>query len=344
MQAQQALLTFTEVERPLGERLIKQAVEIDRIEGYTDPHSIAIARMAERLGAGRGLHGSDLTALKFAALAHDIGLRAMKRNYLLRPDGLTWEERLDLWRHPILGEQAAGELRLSRQAQLLIRWHHEAWNGQGYPDGLSGEAIPAGARILRVVDSYYALISRRPHRPAFDPLDAEQIVADLAGIEFDPRIVKQLLLALAEERKEREAASWPGAFGGPFDVESLLPDYEPEEGVSVVEAGERMADEAGAFSAQSFEAVTVELAVSEEVLEIFPGEPVEGVPPPHETAPFAGARADEPLPDLLEIDPAPEPEELLASHAREDDLLLTPLPAEAPADDAREPNPQNLQD
>jgi hypothetical protein len=210
MQAQHAILQFNEAERPLGERLLKIAIETDRVEGYSEPHSIVIARLSETIGIQMGLHGSDLTALKFAALAHDIGERVMKRNYLLRPNGLTWEETLDLWRHPILGEQAAGELRLSRQTQLLIRWHHEWWNGLGYPDGLAGEAIPLGARILRSVDSYYALISDRPYRQRFEMLEAEQIIADLAGLEFDPRVAKLLLAILAEERKERET--------GPFGV------------------------------------------------------------------------------------------------------------------------------
>jgi hypothetical protein len=122
----------------------------------------------------------------------------------LRPDALTWEERLDLWRHPILGEQAAAELRLSRHAQLLIRWHQEWWNGLGYPDGLAGEAIPLGARILRAVDSYHALVCKRPYRDSYEPQEAEQILADLAGLEFDPLVVKYLLTALADERKSRE--------------------------------------------------------------------------------------------------------------------------------------------
>jgi hypothetical protein len=199
MQAQQAILTFDEEERSLGGRLLKVAIEIDRVEGYSEPHAIAIAWTAEKVGARMGLHGVDLTALKFAALAHDLGERAMKRDYLLRPRALTWDETLDLWRHPILGEQAAGELKLPRHSQLLIRWHHEWWNGGGYPDGLAGKAIPMGARILRAVDSYFALISDRPHRRRFDRIEAEQIIADLAGIEFDPQVVKLLLQVLAEE-------------------------------------------------------------------------------------------------------------------------------------------------
>ncbi len=209
MQAQQAILTFSDPERTLGDRLLKVAIEIDRVEGYSEPHAIAIARMVEKMGARMGLHGIDLTSLKFAALAHDLGERAMKRNYLLRPSGLTWEETLDLWRHPILGEQAAGELKLSRQTQLLIRWHHEWWNGGGYPDGLVGEAIPVGARILRAADSYYSFIANRPHRPRYERAEAEQIVADLAGIEFDPQVVKLLLQVLAEERAKEPAIAYP---------------------------------------------------------------------------------------------------------------------------------------
>jgi hypothetical protein len=215
MQAQQAILTFNEADRSLGSRLLKIAIEIDRVEGYSEPHAIAIAWTAEKIGARMGLHGIDLTALKFAALAHDLGERAMKRNYLLRPSELTWEETLDLWRHPILGEQAASELKLPRQTQLLIRWHHEWWNGGGYPDGLAGEAIPLGARILRAVDSYFALISDRPHRRGFDRSDAEQTIADLAGIEFDPQVAKLLLQVLAEEAGEGVLAyQYPDSVSG----------------------------------------------------------------------------------------------------------------------------------
>jgi HD domain len=213
MQAQQAILTFNEAERSLGGRLLKIAIEIDRVEGYSEPHAIMIARTAEKIGARMGLHGIDLTALKFAALAHDLGERAMNRNYLLQPGELSWEETLDLWRHPILGEQAAGELKLSRQTQLLIRWHHEWWNGGGYPDGLAGATIPLGARILRAVDTYFALVSDRPHRRRFDRIEAEQIIADLAGIEFDPQVAQLLLQVLAEERASESTFAYTATGG-----------------------------------------------------------------------------------------------------------------------------------
>jgi len=218
MQPQKAPLMFAEAERPLGERLMRLALETDRVEGYTEPHAVMIARLAETIGRQVGLHGLDLTALKFAALAHDIGERGLKRNYLLQPNSLSWEETLDLWRHPILGEQAAAELQLPRQTQLLIRWHQEWWNGQGYPDGLAGAAIPVGARILRAVDSYCALISQRPYRQRYELPEAEQIIADLAGIEFDPQIARLLLAVAVAERRQREAEVWsvPPAFQPPF--------------------------------------------------------------------------------------------------------------------------------
>src|SRR4029079_10632009 len=102
-------LELSDAERPIGGRLLKLVPEIDRVEGYSEPHAIAIAALAVRLGARVQLHGSDLTALKFASLAHDVGERALKREYLSRAGRLTAEERLDLVRHSILGEQAAAQ-------------------------------------------------------------------------------------------------------------------------------------------------------------------------------------------------------------------------------------------
>lgn len=180
-------------------QLAELAGEIDQVEGYTSPHAAFLAGMAGVLGEYFGLRDSDLSSLKQAAFAHDLGERIMKREYFARRGELTWDERFDLWRHPILGEQAAAQRELSRQAQLLIRWHHEWWNGRGYPDNLAGEAIPLGARILRVVDTYSALISDRPYRERFEEASAKQIIADQAGIEFDPRVVTAFLTLSAKE-------------------------------------------------------------------------------------------------------------------------------------------------
>ncbi len=197
-------LAFGEAERALGERLRKLAAETDQLEGYSHSHAERLARLAEAVGQQCGLYGAHLTALKFAALAHDLGERKLKREYLRRPSKLNWEEQLDLWRHPILGEQEAQTLKLSREVQLLVRWHHEWWNGAGYPDGLAGAAIPLGARILRAVDTWCALTADRPYRGAYNQEAAEQKLLEQTGLECDPQVVKVLLAVLAEERAAAE--------------------------------------------------------------------------------------------------------------------------------------------
>ena len=128
-----------------------------------------------------------------------MGERALKRQYLLRRTPLTLEDRVDLARHPILGEQAAAEFRLPRKTQLLIRWHHEWWNGKGYPDALAGEQIPLGARILRVADTWAALLSDRPFRPSLGRSQARRSMRAFAGLECDPEVVRVLLEILEEE-------------------------------------------------------------------------------------------------------------------------------------------------
>lgn len=204
MFTKESALIATDADKETEAQLIKLAAEIDEAEGYRVPHATFIARLAVALGVELSLRGGDLTSLKFAALVHDLGERVMRRDYLGRNGELTWEERLDLWRHPVIGEQAAAQRKLPRQAQLLIRWHHEWWNGNGYPDALAGEAIPLGARILRVVDTWSALVNDRPWRSrvgGHTESDAQQIIADYAGIEFDPRVVAAFLNLLHRDEQ-----------------------------------------------------------------------------------------------------------------------------------------------
>jgi hypothetical protein len=117
----------------------------------------------------------------------------MKRDYIRHAGALDAEERLDLARHPVIGEQEAARAGADRAAQLIVRWSHEWWNGGGYPDALRREQIPLAARILRVADSYCALTDDRPFRPAGTEEEARKHLAQWAGIEFDPRVVRAFL-------------------------------------------------------------------------------------------------------------------------------------------------------
>ena len=174
------------------------ADRIDSFEKYNQPHSRLVAELATQLARRFGLPQPDVDAIAEAAMLHDIGLYAMSPTYLSLPRALTFEARLDLWRHPVIGEQQMAKRDAMRHAQLLVRWHHEWWNGAGYPDMLSFEDIPIGARILRAVELYAALLSDRPYRAALDPPHAVEALASSAGIECDPYVVKALLTLVDE--------------------------------------------------------------------------------------------------------------------------------------------------
>ena len=180
------------------ETINRLADRIDKFEKYTQPHSRLMAELAGHLARRFGLSSPDIDAITEAAMLHDIGLYAMSPAYHALPRPLSFEARLDLWRHPVIGEQQMAKRDSTRHAQLLVRWHHEWWNGSGYPDMLAFEDIPLGARILRAVELCAALLSDRPYR---DAQNEQQVVAALsssAGIECDPYIVKALLALLDE--------------------------------------------------------------------------------------------------------------------------------------------------
>jgi len=175
------------------EKLLRISPRIDEFEGYAEAHGQRIRSIADSLGAAFNLASHDRFFLEQAALVHDIGEMKMERSYIRSKHVLSVEERLDLLRHPVIGEQETAKIGMPRGVQLLVRWHHEWWNGCGYPDGLASEQSPLAARILRVADTYAALTSVRPFRTAWSIDDARKYLIEWAGIEFDPAIVKAFL-------------------------------------------------------------------------------------------------------------------------------------------------------
>ncbi|HJZ69864.1 MAG TPA: HD domain-containing phosphohydrolase [Blastocatellia bacterium] len=200
------------------------ADRIDSFEKYTQPHSRLIAELATRLARRFGLASADVDAIGEAAMLHDIGLYAMSPAYHSAPRTLSFEARLDLWRHPVIGEQQMGKREANRHAQLLVRWHHEWWNGSGYPDMLAFEDIPIGARILRAVELYSALIADRPYRPALNDEQVIETLTSSAGIECDPYVIKALLTLLDELRVK------------PADFEAPAIEYELSPGSPIAES------------------------------------------------------------------------------------------------------------
>jgi HD-GYP domain-containing protein (c-di-GMP phosphodiesterase class II) len=184
---------LTAGERALRDVFTRLAAATDEFEGYKHPHAERLVKLADELARFFGLGRADRGSLRLAALGHDLGEAAMKRDYIARQGPLTDEERFDLMRHPVIGEQEAARAGADRGAQLLVRWSHEWWNGLGYPDALRREQIPLAARILRVADAYAALTDARPFRGALTEAEAHKHLIEWAGIEFDPQVVRAFL-------------------------------------------------------------------------------------------------------------------------------------------------------
>lgn len=188
-------------ETKIDDSLIKLSLTIDQFEAYAHPHAARIVTLSDAVAQTFNLGSHDRFSLRQSALVHDLGEAVMKRDYIRRGALLTEEERLDMMRHPVIGEQEAAKRGLNRVVQLLVRWHQEWWNGEGYPDGLRREQIPLAARILRVVDTFCALTDNRPFAPAISSAEARKYLAQWAGLELDPSVV-YAFLSLPDEMPE----------------------------------------------------------------------------------------------------------------------------------------------
>ena len=188
-----AVQTLDLIDRAAAEAFTSVAKTVDKFERYENPHAQRIAVIADEIAQEFHLARHDRGSLYAAALLHDLGETAMERDYIQATGPISAEERIDLARHPVIGEREASRAGADRAAQLLVRWHHEWWNGSGYPDALRREEIPLAARILRVADSYAALTDARPFRPALTVAAAQREIIDRAGMEFDPAVVEVLL-------------------------------------------------------------------------------------------------------------------------------------------------------
>jgi len=200
------------IDKSTDEAFLQLAATIDRFERYENPHAVRIAVIADEIAKVFHLARHDRGSLRAASLLHDLGEVAMEREYIQRTGSLSDEDRLDLARHSIIGEREASRIGADRAAQLLVRWHHEWWNGQGYPDAMRGDDIPLAARILRLADSYAALTDARPFRPALRAEAATAEIVQRAGIEFDPSVVDAFLVMTPVKELESFAKSDLDAF------------------------------------------------------------------------------------------------------------------------------------
>jgi len=211
-----AVQTTDLIERAAAEAFIQLAKTTDKFERYENPHAQRIAIIADEIAQAFHLARHDRGSLYAAALLHDLGEVAMERDYIQATGALSSDERIDLSRHPVIGEREASRAGVDRAAQLLVRWHHEWWNGAGYPDALRREEIPLTARILRLADSYAALTDNRPFRKAMTAEAARSVITGAAGIEFDPGVVN-VFLSLGSFPELESFAKSEGEVGSPAE-------------------------------------------------------------------------------------------------------------------------------
>jgi HD-GYP domain-containing protein (c-di-GMP phosphodiesterase class II) len=165
---------------------------------YTAGHSRRVATTARLLALRLGLTAEEADLIESTGRVHDIGKVALDATILTKPGSLTEEEWAEIRRHPGLGANVLETFAAYRTGAAFVRHHHEAWDGSGYPDGLAGEAIPLGARILAVADTFDALTSDRPYRAGFTMPEAIEILTAGAGRQWEARIV-EAMVALARE-------------------------------------------------------------------------------------------------------------------------------------------------
>lgn len=170
---------------------------LDARDGYTAGHTYSVLAMVEATGRELGLGEAELEALRCGALFHDIGKIGVPDRILNKPGPLDEEEWEVMKRHPVIGAQILAPLAFLAPSIPIVRHEHEHWDGSGYPDGLKGEEIPLGARVILVCDAYHAMTSDRPYRAALDGDEALRRLRDGAGRQFDQRVVEAFLSVFA---------------------------------------------------------------------------------------------------------------------------------------------------
>lgn len=171
---------------------------VDAKSAWTKGHSDRVAVLSQALGRRLLMDGPELDRLEFSAVLHDVGKIGVPETILDKPGRLTDEEMAIVRRHPVVGAGIVEDIPSASLVRPSILYHHERWDGSGYPEGLSGEAIPLGARIIALADVYDAVTDERPYRHGMAPAEARAFIAASAGTLFDPRLVRIFLELLAE--------------------------------------------------------------------------------------------------------------------------------------------------
>jgi len=194
-----SLRSYMRLRRGATETFERMMSILEARDPYTAEHSEHVAELSKRIARKVGLPEEEVERIRAAARIHDIGKIGIPDRILLKNGKLTEEEWEIMKRHPVIGADLLEGLEVYERSIGIVRHEHERWNGSGYPDGLRGEAIPLGARVVAVADVYDALTTDRPYRRAFATPKALEIINEMRGVELDPSIVEAFLAVLKGE-------------------------------------------------------------------------------------------------------------------------------------------------
>ncbi len=169
------------------------AAALDARDAYTYGHSNRVAHYAVKIGERMGLSERDLDLLTFVGILHDIGKIGIRDVVLNKPSKFTGAEYEEMKKHSEIGANIIQGIKLLGEGSDWIRYHHERYDGSGYPEGLKGEEIPLGARIIAVADALDAMTSNRPYKNAYGLDQVRKDFITHAGTQFDPHVVKVVL-------------------------------------------------------------------------------------------------------------------------------------------------------
>lgn len=187
--------------RPQGDVIAALAEALLERDRYTGEHSESVVDLVEAVARGLALSATEVDHVKAAALLHDIGKVAIPDEVLNKPGPLDDDEWKIMREHPVIGERILRVIPGMGPIARIVRHEHERFDGGGYPDGVGGDQIPIGARIILACDAYHAMTSDRPYRKGMSHAEAVRELADNAGSQFDPRVTELLIGTLYGRRQ-----------------------------------------------------------------------------------------------------------------------------------------------
>lgn len=187
--------------RSQGDVIVALAEALTERDRYTGEHSESVVDLVEAVARGLALGTTEVEQIRAAALLHDIGKVAIPDHILNKPGPLDDDEWAVMREHPVVGERILRAIPGMGPIARIVRHEHERFDGKGYPDGIAGEEIPIGARIILACDAYHAMVSDRPYREGMSHAEAVRELGDHAGTQFDPRVTEMLIGVLYGRRQ-----------------------------------------------------------------------------------------------------------------------------------------------